>query len=589
MMLSCLLVFAALPIAASSEESTDNKVSENQSTPGNYSTKDEVIYGKLDANGKIKNMYVVNSFHMTKPGEIIDYGNYNDLRNLTDLTSIEQAENKLLFQAVDDFYYQGELENKALPWDISIKYLLDGKEMNPDVLPGQTGNLEIQISTSANKNVDPLFFNYYLLQISLKFDPMIFEDIQAPEGTEANEGKDKLISFNVMPEQEETFIISADVTNLEMDPINISAVPANLGFDSPDTEDIASEMQELSDAIHDVNTGVSELKDGISTLNSGASDLSKGSTSYQTGMSELNQSSGELINGSKEILNVFQQFSNALDDTPEIPDLDDLNDLPKGLRDISKELKEFSKTVDVLQEAIQDIPDNTINEEQIKALYEALEESDADDQTVEVVNQLVATYEAAQIVKNLNEQIPDQLATLIKNLANNLDLIADGLEEAMLNIDEFDGLDDLAQLQDGLNTMSSEYEKFHKGLISYTDGVNTLTKSYQEINNGTKELSNGIADLESGVSELHDGTTELEESTSDLSGELQSEIDKFMEEFDFSDFEPLSFVSNKNKKVGVVQFVLQTERIEIEEPEPIVEEEEEVEKSLWDRFVDLFK
>lgn len=589
MMLSCLLVFAALPIAASSEESTDNKVSENQSTPGNYSTKDEVIYGKLDANGKIKNMYVVNSFHMTKPGEIIDYGNYNDLRNLTDLTSIEQAENKLLFQAVDDFYYQGELENKALPWDISIKYLLDGKEMNPDVLPGQTGNLEIQISTSANKNVDPLFFNYYLLQISLKFDPMIFEDIQAPEGTEANEGKDKLISFNVMPEQEETFIISADVTNLEMDPINISAVPANLGFDSPDTEDIASEMQELSDAIHDVNTGVSELKDGISTLNSGASDLSKGSTSYQTGMSELNQSSGELINGSKEILNVFQQFSNALDDTPEIPDLDDLNDLPKGLRDISKELKEFSKTVDVLQEAIQDIPDNTINEEQIKALYETLEESDADDQTVEVVNQLVATYEAAQIVKNLNEQIPDQLATLIKNLANNLDLIADGLEEAMLNIDEFDGLDDLAQLQDGLNTMSSEYEKFHKGLISYTDGVNTLTKSYQEINNGTKELSNGIADLESGVSELHDGTTELEESTSDLSGELQSEIDKFMEEFDFSDFEPLSFVSNKNKKVGVVQFVLQTERIEIEEPEPIVEEEEEVEKSLWDRFVDLFK
>src|SRR5690625_6918470 len=66
------------------------------------------------------------------------------------------------------------------------------------------------------------------MQVSVSLDPTIFSNIQAPKGTEANEGKNKMVTFSVMPDTEEELIISADVENLEMDPIKISAVPANI-------------------------------------------------------------------------------------------------------------------------------------------------------------------------------------------------------------------------------------------------------------------------------------------------------------------------------------------------------------------------
>src|SRR5699024_3093762 len=122
---SGLLVFAAFPITAFSDENSDKESPDIDKGPGNYSAKDEVIYGKTEANGNINNMYVVNSFHITEPGEIIDYGDYTTVRNLTDLSDIKQtSDGEVHFQTEEEeFYFQGELKNQALPWDIEITYL----------------------------------------------------------------------------------------------------------------------------------------------------------------------------------------------------------------------------------------------------------------------------------------------------------------------------------------------------------------------------------------------------------------------------------------------------------------------------------
>src|SRR5690625_4113838 len=305
-----MLVFASFPLTTfSAEDTTDEKL-------GKYSTKDEVIYGKLDVHGKVNNMYVVNTFHMTEPGEIVDYGDYTNIRNLTDLSAIDQlSENEVHFQAdEEEFYYQGELTRQVLPWDISIHYLLDGKEIEADDLAGQTGTLEIQITTAQNEAVDPLFFENYLMQISVSFYLTIFSNIQAPKGTEANEVKNKLVTFSVMPDTEEELIITADVVDLEMDPINLSAIPANIAIDNPDIDDMKDDMQELSDAIHEINSGVAELSDGISKLNDGTTELSSGSSEYSAGIHQLDQSSGELVDGSGEIRDALQQVSTAMQD-----------------------------------------------------------------------------------------------------------------------------------------------------------------------------------------------------------------------------------------------------------------------------------
>lgn len=571
-LLSCLLLFTTLPTTAFAAK-------------GSYDTKDEVIYGKLDANGHVENIYVVNSFAVNEAGSLTDYGDYRSIRNLTDLSTIEEHNQKIEFEAATDFYYQGELMNEELPWNISITYILDGKEMLPEDLAGESGDLEIQIETSANDAVDETFFNYYMLQIVITFDPVKVTNIQAPEATEANEGKDKRMNFTVLPEQEEVFIVSAQVTNLEMDPIDISAVPANIGFDDPNTDELAEDMKKLADAIGDVHVGVEEISTGVAELSGGAAALYEGSSQFQSGLHELNQSSSELINGSTEILDVFKNMTSSMEDTPETPDVEEIERIPEGLRETAEEIRSLNKGVKALEEAIDAIPDGTVSDEEIEKLKEILEDSDADERLFEVVEELTMNYYAAQRIKHISQEIPVHISEVNHQLANTLDEIADGIEAS---ISDLSFLDEIAELQEGLMTMAHEYENFHNGLIAYTNGVSELATNYVQLHDGTGELAEGIAEVADGVAALEEGTRELRDSTRDLPDEFQSEIDAFMDDFDFSDYEPVSFVSDKNEDIGVVQFVLQTQSIQVEEVEEEPEEEKES-KSLWQRFLDLFR
>lgn len=603
---SGMLIFSAFPSTVFPNENKNEDQNETEQI-GKYASKDEVIYGNLDPNGNTEEMFVVNTFHVTKPGKVVDHGDYTNVRNLTNLTDLKQADNSVHFQAEEgEFYYQGELKNQPLPWNISITYLLDGKKVNPDELAGKDGSLEIQIKTTANEDVNQVFFENYLLQISLTFDPEIFDNVLAPEGTKANSGKNQQISFSALPGQEEEFIVTANVSDLEMEPISISAVPANLSVEKPNLSDMTGEMETLTDAIQAVNSGVSELNRGISDLSSGASELSNGSSEYRSGISELNQSSGELVNGSGAIRDALNQISESVQGDIETPDLSQLEQLPEGLRELAKGLRESSDGIATLKEnygdvlsnldeAITSLPDEDIDiselenltEEQVQALKEL-------NINVETIQQLTETYTSAKKVKEAYLTVKENVNSITEKLeqasipteemASHLETMATEIEKGLENVSQMEAL---TQLQEGLSTLSSEYGTFHDGLVSYTEGVSSLSSSYEKLDTGIKELSEGTSSLNKGANELENGTQELEEETSNLPGQVESEVDEMLEEFDFSDFEPTSFVSEENEKIEVVQFVLQTEAIEVKEPET-EEQEEEEEKGFWDKLMDLF-
>lgn len=573
--LTVLLVIMtfSLPVTASKGET------------GSYESKDEVIYAKLKANGAIENMYVVNSFQIKDQGYITDYGKYHEIRNLTNLVDIETSQDRNSFLADgEDFYYQGELGGKKLPWDIKITYLLNGEPTPPEQLPGKSGKLEIHIHTKENKTIDEVFFKNYLLQITLTFDPLIFEDLQAPKGTEANEGKNKLITFSVLPGQEETVITTARVKNLALEPIEISAIPANLALDDFDTDDMRRDIESLTDAIAQIHDGVTDLKGGVNELRDGTEQLKKGSAKFADGMKQINDSSGQLKKGSKQILDVLTMIDSSLDQMPELPeiDLEQLEQLPDILREIADRLLEFAKGLEGFIDAIDEIDSIDIPKEEIDEMIKAMKEAGIDD---EVINNLILMYELAKDVAETIGDYPANLQAFLEEMAKNLRRSAKEMEE---NLDLLDQFEDIDGLQSGLGQLASQYHTFHKGLIAYTDGVDTLATEYEQVDDGLAELSEGTKDLADGVTELHKGTGELHDETKDLPDELKSEIEKMLEDFDFSDFKPTSFVSNKNKNIGVVQFVLRTERIELTEDDD-QGEEEEAKKSLWQRFLDLFR
>ncbi len=559
--------------------------------------KDEVIYSTLQSNGEELEMYVVNSFEVEGPGELVDYGDYTSIKNLTDLSEITKEDDTISFTASEDsFYYQGNLKNNPLPWEFDISYQLDGEEMTPEEMLGQDGHLQIGMETSANEEVKPIFFENYLLQISLTLDTERYQEIEAEDGTIANAGKDKQVTFTVMPEQEESFLLEADVTDFEFEGIEISAVPSSMSIDPPEVDDVTEDFETLSDATTEIDDGVGELADGISELNSGVSSLKNGSSDYQDGIEQVSNGSADLISGSESIDQALVTMKDSIDQDVETGDFsalqEGLEQIARGLREASNGLttlqENYTQAYDALDESINAIPSYDISEEEIQALYQSGAES-------EVVDKLVETYEAALTAKGTYDQVSEAFAAVAPTLdevsssqtdmATSLETMAEQIAAASEGMDIQEGL---KELQEGLATLSDNYKEFHAGLEEYTNGVDELSNAYQDLHNGIVELEDGTFSLENGVGELHDGTTELADSTSDLPDQMQDEIDEMINDYDKSGFDAVSFVSDKNENVQSVQFVIKTESITQDE-EDDEEEETEEEKSFWDRLLDLFR
>ena len=150
------------------------------------SQKEEVVYGILNTDGSVKNVYVVNIF---EDSNIVDYGNYKKVRNMTTSEKINQSGDKInINTSADRLYYEGTVERRELPWDIRIEYILDGQKISGEELAGKSGALEIKISVNKNPEINSIFFDNYTLQISLGLDTKLAENIESDNAVVAEAG-----------------------------------------------------------------------------------------------------------------------------------------------------------------------------------------------------------------------------------------------------------------------------------------------------------------------------------------------------------------------------------------------------------------
>ena len=100
--------------------------------------KEEVVYVNLNTDGSVKEINVVNIFDLDKDGQIVDYGRYESLRNMTTTDKIEYSGDKVTVDAkAGKLYYEGKLSQNVMPWDLSLHYYLDGKEYPAEEIAGE--------------------------------------------------------------------------------------------------------------------------------------------------------------------------------------------------------------------------------------------------------------------------------------------------------------------------------------------------------------------------------------------------------------------------------------------------------------------
>ena len=267
--------------------------------------KEEVIYVMAGADGSVNSVYAVNSFD---GGDITDYGDYTDVKLLNLDGNITQNGDEITFSSPENgkVYYQGTLKNSEIPWDISIKFFLDGKELSAEDAAGKSGSLEIRISIAENEKCSSDFYENYALQCSFTLDTELCKSISAEGATIANVGSKKQITYTVLPGKGLERSVFADVTDFEMAEGSINGIKMSLGLDIDD-EDIDKKITDLTD-------GAKELDDGAKELAQGGSDLADGAKKLMDGAAEMHDGTAELRFETDKIDDTFgDDLSNMLD------------------------------------------------------------------------------------------------------------------------------------------------------------------------------------------------------------------------------------------------------------------------------------
>ena len=608
-LLTVALSAACIPgaVALAQDEAAGDSSSKTSAAPAQAQSgatyeKSEIVYAALAATGSPEAVYVVNRFDVTGPGAIVDHGDYTAVQNLTNETELARQGDATTFEAGEGtFFYQGDAAQATLPWKVALTYKLDGKAVSPDQLAGASGRLSVQVSTSRNEAVDTAFCESFMMQVTFTLPGGVATDVQAEGATVASSGQDTTVAFTALPGRDGNFELSAQVKDFHMAGVQIVALPYSSVVEVPEADGMVDGMESLSDAVSQLADGTASLASGVDQLTGGAQSLASGAAAFGQGLAQLDGSSGALVDASGSIKGALEGIVSALAGA-DLSQLEQLGQLPAVFNQLADGLDElgrgsgaaqqgYAQAMAALDAAMATIPPAGVTEADIQSLA-ALAHSSANPGDAATVDQLVKTYQAAQVAKGTYDaakQAFDGADAVLASSAAALGQQAAALRSVAAQLDAAVGSGQLAQISqlvEGMSQLSSQYGQFHDGLAQYASGVSALTANYCELESGVASLASGTGQLASGAGTLSSGMGELNAATITLPETMRDQIAEMTAELDFPAFDPVSFVSPENKNVAAVQFVMATSAIE----EPKVEEveEEQPELTIWDRFVALF-
>ena len=404
--------------------------------------KEEVIYINLNSDGSVKEINAVNIFNLNKDGKITDYGEYESLRNMTTTDKINYSDDTVSIETKKGkLYYEGKLKNNIIPWDISIHYYLDEKEYSAKELAGKSGSLKITMVINNNTEYNGNFHEGYALQTTFTLDTDKCCNISANGATIANVGNDKQLTYTLLPGKAADIVITADVTDFEMEAVSINALKLNLDIDVDDTEiktkvkDITDAGSLLNSAAYDLNDGAKKLYEGTSLLQNKTSELVTGIAALNTGTSELASGLSAVISQNDALLNAASSTFQALCATAETT--------------LNTELSAYGLPTVSLT------PDS----------YEA------------VLNQLLSMLGDTPAAASI---------TTLKNQLDNYKQFYEGLTSYAASVSNISG---------GANTLTQNMNNLYSN-------SSLLSTSVSELNSGMKSLYDGTEKLKSGTNEF---------------------------------------------------------------------------------------
>lgn len=304
------------------EEELEDLLGEGISFSEKEIGKDETVYIIADSKGNPTQTIVSDHLINSENKEVLeDASSLTDIENVKGDEEFTQSGSKLSWQADgNDIYYQGTTTKEA-PVTQEITYFLDGKEVEPEELAGQSGKVTIRFDYTNHEKVGDVYVPFAAMTGMVLNES--FTNIEVENGKVLSNGDTNIVIGYALPGLKESlqiededledtqipdyFEVTADVENFELDmTMTMVANAANfIGTDGEmDLSNLNTLVDTLSTASQQLEEGSKDLADGLDTLQSnmgtfatGVSSLQNGIVSYTNGASELSTGIGSLKTG----------------------------------------------------------------------------------------------------------------------------------------------------------------------------------------------------------------------------------------------------------------------------------------------------
>lgn len=317
--------------------------------------KDESVYVKADASGKVNETTVTEWLKNPNNGKTEDVTELQNVENVKgDETYTTDSEGSVSWKSEGkDIYYQGTTD-KELPVDVEITYTLDGKKVEAKDLKGKDGKLEmkVQYTNQSKETVDVSgesveMYTPFAMVTAMMLPNDEYTNVMIDHGKIVSDGDKNIVVGLGFPGMEEnlnlegkdididipdSFTITADVKNASVGPtmtVASSDVLEQFGLDEIDSfDDLSDSVGELENAAEQLTDGSakaadgsSALADGSNTLATGAGTLADGTSALATGVktladgvNTLNSKSGDLTKGVSDLASGVNDYTGGVSD-----------------------------------------------------------------------------------------------------------------------------------------------------------------------------------------------------------------------------------------------------------------------------------
>lgn len=516
--LSALMVLGSIPAAAIGD--------------GVTATYDEAYYAMTDYYGNLTDGSVVKSYRTNGIATLSDYGEYDEVINLTDGTVPARNGGMTTFRLDEKalpgtFYFEGKTTKpfQQLPWTISMSYTLNGVPTKAEDLAGQAGVVEIRLDIVPNGRASEYARNNYTLEAMAIFNQDDILSLEAPGAQVQLIGNLRAVLFLGLPGEECHYTIRVGSEDFAFGGMTFLMVPATLSQleeiaklseRKDDLEDnynkLSGSIDSLLDAMTAMTGSLNASANGLEQLNKARGIFSDGKGVIYSGTDALREDLSNLADVLEPVEGQIEALSKTISDskstlrsmTNTVSDLkDDLKDVESALRDLEdgtgdarkvfSALGSLRKSLKALQEAlggtVKDTSgklDETIDKNQnvgsttVNQVKEAHSAYTADRETYfAIILKKQGSTDAAGTAKNAAAKV--QQSGSVAALETELAIYKGKLEAA----------------KSSLATAQGELQKLKESGVGDDDPrVITLNENIKELEAGIKKLEAGIEQLE---------------------------------------------------------------------------------------------